>query len=69
MHTADVDAVATKPYLPAKHAVHADVPVDSALNAPATQAVHTADVDAVDTPPYEPAEQAAHADVPIVSAL
>ena len=41
-------------------AVHADEPVISALNAPATHAVHTADVLAGATEPYAPAAQAVH---------
>ena len=42
-------------------AVQADVPVITALYAPATHAVHTADVDAVATLLYAPAVHAVHA--------
>jgi hypothetical protein len=49
--------------------VQADVPVVSALYAPATHTVHTADVLAVPTLLYHPAAHAVQADVPVVSAL
>ena len=61
MHTADVDAVATSPYLPAVHAVHT-VDVDAADTlpyAPAKQAVH-ADVPVVSAL-YKPAKHAVQA--------
>ncbi len=50
--------------------MQADVPVTSALYAPAKHTVHTADVDAVATLPYVPAVHAVHtADVDAVATL
>ena len=55
--------------MPARHVVHSDAPVVSALNLPTAHAVHTADVNAIVTLPYVPAKQTVHADVPEVSTL
>ena len=60
MHAAEVEQEATLPYDPLVHAVQADVPVTSALKAPATQAVHTRDVVAERTLEYAPAVQPVH---------
>ncbi len=49
--------------------VHLDVPLVSALNVPATQAVHTVDVTAAAALPYAPAAHTVQAEVPEVSAL
>ena len=58
VHTADAFAADTLPYAPAKHAVHADVPVVSALYEPTKQPVH-ADVPVVSAV-YLPAAHSAH---------
>ena len=65
VHTIDVIADATAPYAPVEHEVHADVPVASALYAPATQAVHAAEVLARVTLPYRPAAHEVQARVPV----
>ena len=44
VHTSEVDALATSPYLPSTQAVQALVPVMSVLYAPAMQAVQAAEV-------------------------
>ena len=54
-------APAAEEYRPEAHTVQTDVPVISALYAPATHALHTADVDAVALLPYVPATHAVHA--------
>ena len=61
VHTADVLAVPTLPYQPARHAVQADVPKTTALYAPTAHAVQTVAAHAVATVPNLPAAHARHA--------